>query len=396
MATYKYRRPVYPGKRLLGVDAARAVAIVGMVMVHFGPFPIPETMAGSIYAITQGRSSVLFALLAGVAVTLASGSGSRSDTAHTKTRDVKLNPDSRLRGKLIFRAALLLPLGLWLQRLEHGALVILQYYALYFVLAALVLGASRSFLLRAATVVLIGGPMVYLLFANVAPASSGGYPAVLGDPLAKVVRELLLTGYYPLVTWAAPLLFGMWLGRVDLRSPVIRRRLLAVGAVAAAGAAIVSSIASSFVSNGVTTDPRSTTIWQFLVTDEPHSESFLWMAGAMGSACLVLGAALIVADLMPRLMWPLAATGQLALTVYVTHLVGLDLTGSLLDRSEVLSAIITVAVFMTLAAAFSVRWRESFGRGPLEVLLEILWHVMRRLLEPGTSVSKRTEKTLRD
>ena len=163
----------------------------------------------------------------------------------------------------------------------------------------------------------------------------------------------------------------------------------------AAGASIVSDAASSFVSNGVTTDPRRATLAQFLVTDEPHSESFLWMAGAMGSACLVLGAALIVADLVPRIMWPLAATGQLALTVYVTHLIGLDLTGGLLDHSEVLSAIITVAVFMALAAVFSVWWRGSFRRGPLEELLEILWRVVWRLLDPGTSVSERPKKSRR-
>lgn len=380
---------------MLGVDAARAVAIVGMVMVHFGPFPVPETTAGHLYGITEGRASVLFALLAGVAITLSGKRVLPAGKSQTGGEDSDFSPLSRLRGKLVFRAALLLPLGLWLQGLDHGAFVILQYYALYFVLAAFVLGASRSFLLRAATMVLIGGPMVYLLLANVAPASSSGYPAMLGDPLAKVVRELLITGYYPLVTWAAPLLFGMWLGRVDLRSPIIRRRLWAGGAVVAAGTAIVSNIASSFVSNGATADPRNTTLLQFLVTNEPHSESFLWMAGALGSACLVLGAALIVADLLPRIMWPLAATGQLALTVYVTHLVGLDLTGGLLNRSEVLSAVITVAVFIALAAVFSVRWRESFKRGPLEELLETLWQVVWRLLDPGTSVSERPKKSRR-
>lgn len=41
-----------------------------MVMVHFGPFETPQTLAGSLYSVSSGRASVLFALLAGVSVSL--------------------------------------------------------------------------------------------------------------------------------------------------------------------------------------------------------------------------------------------------------------------------------------------------------------------------------------
>ncbi len=46
----------------------------------------------------------------------------------------------------------------------------------------------------------------------------------------------------------------------------------------------------------------------------------LWMLGSIGSSCAVLGGMLLLADWLPRATWPLAATGQLALTVYVGHL----------------------------------------------------------------------------
>ena len=36
-----------PRQRLRGVDAARAVAVLGMVMVHFGPNPAPDTALGN-------------------------------------------------------------------------------------------------------------------------------------------------------------------------------------------------------------------------------------------------------------------------------------------------------------------------------------------------------------
>jgi hypothetical protein len=58
--------------RLRGVDAsstppARSRCLLGMVMVHFGPSPVPDTALGNLYSgVSHGRASVLFVLLAGV------------------------------------------------------------------------------------------------------------------------------------------------------------------------------------------------------------------------------------------------------------------------------------------------------------------------------------------
>ena len=380
------------GVRLYGVDAARAVAIIGMIMVHFGPFPVPDTFFGSLYGITEGRASVLFVLLAGVGVTLASGGGSARPKRDAGWEDTRtLRSPGRARGRLVSRAALLLPLGLWLQRLDHGALVILQYYALYFLLAVAVLGVADRYLLRAAAAVLVFGPMIYLLARLAAPAWFAGPPATLGDPVVKIAHSLLLSGAYPLVTWAAPLLFGIWLGRRALSSAVVRRRLVIGGAAVAAGSALISGGISALILSDLPAGGPGgpgTGILVFLFGDEPHSQSPLWMVGSIGSACLVLGTALIAADLLPRLTWPLVATGQLALTVYVGHLVLLDLTGGLLDRQEVASASIAGAAFMAAAAVCCVAWRAVFSRGPLEAVLAAPWRAIEWLL--GSAIRSRT------
>ena len=66
-----------PSRRLRGVDAARAVAVLGMVMIHFGPTPAPDTALGALYELPYGRASVLFVLLAGVGVALLAGGSGR-------------------------------------------------------------------------------------------------------------------------------------------------------------------------------------------------------------------------------------------------------------------------------------------------------------------------------
>jgi uncharacterized membrane protein len=359
-----------PRRRVRGVDAARAIAVLGMVMVHFGPTPAPDTTLGNLYGVSHGRASVLFALLAGVGVALLAvgRSGERS-----------AGRPFLVRGRLALRGALLLPLGLWLQTLDHGALVILQYYALYFLLAALVLALPDRWLLTGATASLVAGPLVYLWGQMVVPEwFERGERATLGDPAGKLADDLLLTGAYPLLTWAAPLLVGLWLGRRNLAAPAMRWGLLVLGLVVAVAAALVAdwlttAFAEAFEEPG---GPG----FAYLLTDTPHRQMPLWMLGSIGSACAVLGGMLLLADWLPRATWPVVATGQLALTVYVGHLLLLDALPELLKHEAVPAASLTVGAFMLIVGTACTLWRAVLPRGPLEATLAAPWWVIERVI----------------
>ena len=355
-----------PRRRLRGVDTARAVAVVGMVMVHFGPFPAPDTALGNLYGLSHGRASVLFALLAGVGVALLTAGRSGGRTSLT-------------RGRLILRGALLLPLGLWLQDFEHGALVILQYYGIYFVFVAFVLTLPDRWLLAGGAAVLVAGPLVYLWGQTVVPEwYVRGETASLEDPISKIADDLLLTGAYPLVTWAAPLLIGLWIGRRDLASARVRWWLLVLGlAVAVTAAFAADGLSAAF--GGLSGEPGESG-FAALLTDQPHRQMPLWMLGSIGSACAVLGGMLLLADRLPRATWPLAATGQLALTVYVGHLLLLAALPELLKREAVTEAFLTVGVFVLLTAAVCTLWRAVLPRGPLEAAFSAPWWIIERVV----------------
>jgi uncharacterized membrane protein len=355
-----------PRRRLRGVDTARAVAVLGMVMVHFGPVPAPDTALGNLYGLSHGRASVLFALLAGVGVALLTGGRSGGRTSLT-------------RGRLVLRGALLLPLGLWLQDFEHGALVILQYYAIYFVFVAFVLTLPDRWLLAGGAAVLVAGPLVYLWGQTVVPEwYVRGETASLEDPISKIADDLLLTGAYPLVTWAAPLLIGLWIGRRDLASARVRWWLLVLGlAVAVTAALAADGLSAAF--GGLSGEPDESG-FAALLTDQPHRQMPLWMLGSIGSACAVLGGMLLLADRLPRATWPLAATGQLALTVYVGHLLLLAALPELLKREAVTEAFLTVGVFVLLTAAVCTLWRAVLPRGPLEAAFSAPWGIIERVV----------------
>lgn len=355
-------------RRLDGLDAARALAVLGMVMAHFGPNPTPESLGGDIYGVILGRASILFALLAGVGVALLSRSRSGGGLW-------------RVRGRLILRGALLLPLGLWLQGLDHGVLVILQYYAVYFLLAALVLSLSSRWLFVCAISAFTLGPLVYVFVKAISPEWFIENPATLGDPFGDIAGDILLSGAYPLATWSAPLLFGMWLGTRNLRAASTKLWMLWGGLAVAFAAPFVSNYLVENFGEPLIGPPRNAENAGFsnLLSSEAHSQMPLWMLGAVGAATATLAATLLIADLLPRIMWPLAATGQLALTVYVGHLLILAANEELLRRETVPEAAFTVGAFMLSAIAVCTIWRTLFSRGPLEAALAAPWWALEKL-----------------
>jgi uncharacterized membrane protein len=185
---------------------ARALAIVGMVMVHIGPTGEEAPgLLGRIYSLPHGRASLLFGLLAGIGVSLmARGRGKQQRRV--------------LWRRMGFRAVLLLPLGLGLQLLDHNVAVILQYYALFFVAVAAAASLSDRALLTGAGLGVLAGPVAYLAVWHLRPGWFGTPEAALTDAPSVTARDLLVAGTYPLITWVGPLLFGMWLGRQDLRA----------------------------------------------------------------------------------------------------------------------------------------------------------------------------------
>lgn len=343
--------------RIQGLDAARALAVVGMVMVHFGPFPLSgEDLASVAYRTTHGRASILFVVLAGVGVSLLAG-----DRSPARLRSSWL--------RLAYRAAVLLPLGLALQPLDHGVLVILQYYAVYFLVAAAVLPLGDRALLGLALALGVLGPVAHLAGEMALPGwFEAGGPAAITDGPVQITRDLLLTGSYPVVTWSAPVLFGMWLGRRELRATAVRWWLVGGGAAAAA---VVYG--SSLALQGWLGVPGEEPTWLRLVTGEAHSQMPPWLMGATAVATVVIGLTLLLADHLPRLLWPLVATGQLAFTVYVGHLLVLAWAPHLLARETVPAAGLSVLRFTVVTAALAMAWRAAFRRGPLELLLRLPW-----------------------
>jgi uncharacterized membrane protein YeiB len=357
--------------RIVGLDVARALAVFGMLGAHVGAVPgdVRTTPAGWL-GVVNGRSSILFAVLAGISVALLSG----------RTRPVAGDDLVRARMRILVRAAWLFAIGGVLEALGTDIDVILGVYALLFVLALPFLRWPPQRLLVAAAVLAVVTPPVDLLLAHFAEAN---------DAFDTPFFSLAVTGAYPALIWWTFILVGLAVGRCDLTSAGVRVRLVGAGGVLAvlgygggwlttqawAGGQPVRS-PDGFSERPDMWDP----IW--LIGASPHSGTTFEIAGSVGVALVVIAVCLALADRLPRVLFPLAAVGSMALSAYV-GVVAVWLNGSLdyqTNRPWLIYILVTTA-----AATF---WRLVLGRGPLERLLT--WSSQRtagRGLPAGTTRS---------
>ncbi|MGV2922156.1 heparan-alpha-glucosaminide N-acetyltransferase domain-containing protein, partial [Streptomyces alfalfae] len=184
---------VAPG-RLIGLDVARALAVFGMYIVHIGPSLSATDGVGSwVRYLADGHSSVLFATLAGFSLMLIAG-----------RREPKTGLAGRqARARIVIRAVVLLVLGTALA-MEYGGVIILAFYGVYFLLALpLVRLRAGTLALIAAGLALVAPQLAFALKSLLSESVQQSVNAY--DPLKALcdvgVLDLLLTGFYPALTW---------------------------------------------------------------------------------------------------------------------------------------------------------------------------------------------------
>lgn len=200
--------------RMIGLDLARGLAVFGMYAVHVGPAPSQGGVIGFLMEVAQGRSSALFAVLAGFAVALITG---------------RRTPKTGLAGcqavaKVVIRAVILLALGTALTMTGTPVVPILAFYGLFFLLVLPLyrLGAKPLAVIAAAWA-LVGPQLLYLL----KPVVGGRVFLSYGQADGPV--SLFFTGGYPALTWVPFVIAGMAVARCDLTATAVRVRLALTG-----------------------------------------------------------------------------------------------------------------------------------------------------------------------
>jgi uncharacterized membrane protein YeiB len=351
-------------KRIIGLDIARAFAIVGMVIVNFKITMSAETNGPqwlrSFAAVFDGRAAATFVVLAGIGASLGSRRQRESGSPHEQRS---------AQWTLAKRALFLFVIGWAFYPIWPAD--ILHYYGVYLAIGAVFLFASNRTLLRLAAGAIAASFVFIVTFDPFANWDLDDYSYRGINTAEGFARNLFLDGFHPVFPWVAFYLFGMWLGRTDLRNPVWRRTL----AIRAAIVVVLTEAAAWIVlgAKGSDLGDLDDESWRWLFAVEPIPPLPLYLAAGAGTAVLVIIGSIWIGDhVSTRLTEPLVSTGQLALTIYVAHvLVGMGVLEEMgrLDDQTLGWAVWTSVLFSAGAILFSWLWRRRFARGPLEALM---------------------------
>jgi uncharacterized membrane protein len=391
-----------PSRRAMGVDVARAVALIGMIAVHV--FPAENEDGDGLswtFGIFGGRAAALFAVLAGVSIAFVEKRSRGQLSGRTLWAD---------RAALAVRGLLILLVGLLLGHLDTPILTIIPYFGVLFLLAIPFYGRSSRLLLIAAAVFALLGPVLrHLLNGRVPEQVNPGADYTLVTAAQQpdlFALDMLLTGYYPAVLWMAYLCVGMVIGRQVLTSRRLAVVLLGWGSALAIVAWSASKIllgpAGGFqrlveatpsltgeeIAEVLALGPETTlmpkTTWWWLVAVSPYSDTPFNLLHNLGAAVAFLGLALLVTRRGSKVFSPFAAMGAMTLTLYSAHCIVLMLEVLPEEERPMVTLWIQVIAFMV----FALMWRSSMGKGPLEAIISEASDWTRRRVR-GTSADIR-------
>ena len=327
--------------RLHGIDAARGLALLGMMATHLLPtFESNAALTPTWIGLTfSGRAAALFAVLAGVGLALSTGK-----------HKPQQGPDlSAARRGIALRALVIAAVGLTLGGLEVNLAIILVHYAVLFLCVLPFLGMGLKRLCAWAGGWILGSPVLaYLLrpwlLAAEPPLKLGHNPSWedLATP-SRLLADLFFTGYYPVFQWLSYLLVGLVIGRLVLGRAMVPVVLLVAGSVVAVlaktlgvtameswgGRAALEEVLNSpgypldsVLQVNLTGIPQEGS-WWWLASAAPHSGTPLDLLHTSAVAVAVIGACLLLGRLAEwvdlDLLLPLRGAGAMTLTLYTVH-----------------------------------------------------------------------------
>lgn len=344
----------HQSNRLEGLDLARYIAFVGMVIVNFKIVMEVGEETGLLSAFTtalEGRAAATFVVLAGLGLGLAGWKGFDKTPISTAKR-----------------AAFLLVLGLLNMTVFDADIV--HYYAFYFLLGVFFLPLRTSALTGIIIALNVAFTIMILALDYDAGWNWDDYTYADFWTVPGFVRNLFFNGWHPVIPWLGFLVFGMILSRLPLSERRVQWRLMGAGALLFAGANLVSMILTAQL--GVI-DPELAE----LTTTEPVPPMPLYFLAGMGTACVIIALCLLVNDRLKSsgvLDFVLPA-GRQTLTLYIAHiLIGMGTLEALhmIGDQTTLSSVLASLVFCLLATVFAYLWSKRFKRGPIEALMRRL------------------------
>ncbi len=342
-------------KRIYGFDIARAFAILGMMLVNykivFTYGKIEYSSINYFISIFEGRAAAVFLILAGIGISLM-----------TKK---SLNEISKiiLYKKIIQkRAFFLFIVGMILYIFFEWTADILHFYGIYMLFISLIFYKSNKkiniYILLSIIITL--ALQIFLDYSYGWDIDFTHYENIF--TIKGFLFNSFFNGYHPVFPWIILMLIGILIGRMNFSNKKTFRTLFSYSLLIA----FITEIVSYSI---IKLNNSSEIIIYFFDTKPMNPTIFYIIASSAWGIVFISLCNMIDFKIFKKFLIP---TGQMALTHYVFHCVGVlllfDLYNNLSYRNELFVIILSVIVFIIMNI-FSYYWSKKFKRGPLELLM---------------------------
>jgi len=348
-------------QRIIGIDVARALAVIGMIIVNFKVVfgENGQLWVKSFASIFDGKAAATFVVLAGVGLALMTNSAIN----HRDKAKIKL---ARIR--IAKRALFLFIIGL--SYITIWPADILHFYGIYMAITLVLLTCKENTILISGIAIIVAYPILITILNyetgwNFATLDYQDFWTFKG-----FVRNLFFNGFHPVMPWTAFMLFGYWFGKQDLHNDRFVKKTFWMSTIIFISIQVVSYLTISILSEG---NQEAALELTPIFGTKPMPPLPIYMFNGIAIAFALISACILIGRRFENsfIIDALNKTGQLALTFYAAHvIVGMGII-ELINPSRIGDYSIEFSVgyaivFSLLCILFAVIWRKYKKYGPLE------------------------------
>lgn len=347
-------------KRIVGIDLARAMAVIGMIIVNFKIVlgAKGNNLIIKFIQLLEGKAAATFVVLAGIGMALMSNKAILTNDIQ-KIKKIKL--------KIIKRALFLFIIGLLYIPIWQAD--ILHFYGVYMMLSLLLLTRDSISILSIAALIII----IYPLFLFIWDFDIGwdfktftytGFWTFNG-----FIRNLFYNGFHPVFPWVSFMLIGLWFGKQNLNDSKFVKKSLFTSLSIFIFMQLISYFFSSLFSDKLLNQNEL----NVLFGTSPMPPLPIYMISGSSISIFIISFCILLAKKYDQnfLIKIVSKTGHLAFTFYVAHvIIGIGIIELIqperIGNYTIEFSLIYALVFSLLCVLFTKIWTKYNKTGPLE------------------------------
>jgi len=350
--------------RNIGIDFARAFALMGMIIVNFKIFFGEKGNELLVYlaSILEGRASAIFVFLAGVGIAL------MSKQALIENNSKKLK---QIKQTLFKRAIFLFVFGLLFIPVWDAD--ILHFYGIYMIITLYFIDKEPKYISLATFSFMVFYSLLFLLLDyelewNFHTLEYTGFWSIKG-----FIKNLFFNGFHPVLAWVVFILMGLWFGKQDINNKRFLKNTLYLNIFLFLTIQIFSKFTIAIIANGDTTIIKEL---NYLLGTQAIPPLPIYLLNGTSISLIVVSSSILFCKQynQNKLVLALNKIGQMAFTFYMLHvLLGivpfLFIDENIMGSFSIEFSLLYSLGFILFCIFFANIWLKYYEKGFMEWLM---------------------------